>query len=202
MYLDIGANIGKWSMANSDTTDRIIAVEASPNIYSDLKKNTKNKNIECLNYAVCDNDEKDITFYESIVGVLSTINKDWLVSGTSRFCDTGYREITCKTTTLDKLIELYGLPELIKIDVEGGEYSCIKTLSQKVDNLCFEWASEVNDITFQCLDHLCDIGFTGFHIQHEDEYTYRPSCYTSANNVKNQLIKMTPKVHWGMIWCK
>jgi len=202
MYFDIGANIGRWSIANIKTTDKIIAVEASPKIYSSLTENTRDKEITCLNYAVCANDEKDIPFYESVVGVLSTTNKDWLASEKSRFYNTGYTEITCKTTTIDKLIGLYGLPELIKVDVEGGEYDCIKSLSQKVNNLCFEWASEVNDITFQCLDHLLRIGFTGFHIQHEDDYTYRPSCYTSADDVKNQLGQMTPKVQWGMIWCK
>lgn len=201
MYFDIGANIGKWSISNINSTDTIIAVEASPRIYNNLKKNTQGQNIKCLNYAVCENDGKDITFYESDVDVLSTINKDWLASENSRFYGTKYIEITCKTITLDKLIEIHGLPELIKIDVEGGEYDCIKSLSQKVNVLCFEWASEVNEITFLCLDHLYNIGFTGFHIQHEDEYTYRPSYYTSINVVKNQLAKMTPKLNWGMIWC-
>ena len=28
------------------------------------------------------------------------------------------------------------------------------SLTKKVDTLCFEWAAEVNDITFKCLDYL------------------------------------------------
>jgi hypothetical protein len=54
----------------------------------------------------------------------------------------------------DKLIETYGVPELIKIDVEGGEDKCITSLTKKVPQLCFEWASETNDVTYSCLNHL------------------------------------------------
>ena len=71
-----------------------------------------------------------------------------MTSNESRFYNTKYKEIICKKTTIDKLIEKYGKPNLIKIDVEGGEYSCILSLTQKVDLLCFEWASEVKNMIF------------------------------------------------------
>ena len=54
--------------------------------------------------------------------------------------------MTKATITIDKLIQEYGTPELIKIDVEGGEFECLSSLTQKVNNICFEWASETNDI--------------------------------------------------------
>ena len=78
------------------------------------------------------------------------------------------------TITIDNLIKKYGLPELIKIDVEGGEYECISSLTQKVKLLCFEWASEVKNITLKCIEHLSKLGFTQFYIQYEDEYSFRP----------------------------
>ncbi len=31
--------------------------------------------------------------------------------------------------TINKLIECYGVPDLIKIDVKGGEYECISLLT-------------------------------------------------------------------------
>jgi FkbM family methyltransferase len=36
-----------------------------------------------------------------------------------------YTPIICKSITLDKLIEEYGTPDLIKIDVECGESSVL-----------------------------------------------------------------------------
>ena len=60
------------------------------------------------------------------------------------------------------MVELYGLPDLIKINVEGGEFDVISSLHQKVPSLCFEWASETKDITYNCLDYLYALGFNDF----------------------------------------
>ena len=206
MYFDIGSNIGKWSLANINNTSTIISVEASPNTFNTLLGNLgNNPKIVCLNYAVCNNNGLDITFYDSVANTLSTINKEWLTSPSSRFYNTGYSVITCKTVTIDNLIQTYGIPELIKIDVEGGEYECVSSLTKKVNNLCFEWASETHEVTFKCLDHLYNIGFTKFYIQYEDNYTYRPDeeqYISDLYSIKTSIRETRPKIDWGMLWCK
>jgi len=204
MFFDIGANKGGWCSANINNCEKIIAVEASPNTFQGLLSNVNNHpKITCLNYAVCDSKDEYITFYNSDADTISTLNKDWLSSPTSRFYNCfNYNEIKCKTISLDKLIEIYGIPKLIKIDVEGGEFGTIKSLSQKVNNLCFEWASETNEITIKCLDYLQTLGFSEFAIQYKDDYTYRPDIYTDVEPIKILLNKTTPKIEWGMIWAK
>lgn len=203
LLFDIGANIGKWSLANIKPEVKIIAVEASPITFQKLQTSCSHPDITLVNYAICDNNGEDITFYQADCDTISTINKDWLTKETMRFNNYGFKESTCKTMTMDKLIELYGKPDLIKIDVEGGEYSCVSSLSQKVDQLCFEWSSEVNDINFNCLDHLSSLGFNRFYLQFEDAYTFRPSNdeYVNIDSVKKQLSETVPKQHWGMLWC-
>lgn len=204
MFFDIGANVGAWSLANINNCDKIIAVEASPTTYNVLvNKIGANTKVICLNYAVCNSDKEYVDFYNCSTDTLSTINKDWLDSETSRFYNQyKYDVIKCKTITIDKLIEQYGIPELIKIDVEGGEFECLSSLTQKVKNLCFEWASETNNITFKCLDFLESLGYTEFSIQFQDHYTSRPQLYKNINIVKEDLSKTTPKKEWGMIWAK
>jgi FkbM family methyltransferase len=205
MLFDIGSNIGKWSLANIERCNKIIAVEASPITFTKLLEECGNHpKIECINYAVCDNDGNDITFYHAESDTISTLNKDWLTSENSRFHNYPYREIVCKTITIDDLIQKYGEPELIKIDVEGGEYECIKSLKTKSQNLCFEWASETNDITIKCLNYLNNLGFTSYYLQYEDDYGFRPTIenYTTIDSIKEELQKTTPKNEWEMIWCK
>ena len=75
-------------------------------------------------------------------------------------------------------------------------------MTQKVDVLCFEWASEVNDITFKCLDYLLSIGFTKFYLQFKDDYNFRPEDneYYDIDTIKEELASTQPKNHWGMIW--
>jgi len=206
MFFDIGSNIGNWSLANINSCDKIISIEASPLTFTRLVDNCKNhSNIIPINYAVCNNNGNDITFYQASMDVLSTINKDWLTEPTSRFYNHPYTEITCKTICIDTLIEQYGIPDLIKIDVEGGEYECITSLTQKNNLLCFEWASETNEITFKCIDYLYELGYTQFYIQCQDNYTFRPqdNYYYDIDTIKSDLLTKTiPKKDWGMIWCK
>lgn len=204
MYFDIGANIGRWSLSNVQNCDKIISIEASQNTFNKLVNNTSNnKKIFPLNYAVCNSNEKFIEFYDCEADTLSTINKDWLDSEKSRFYSKfKYNTIKCRTISIDKLIEMYGTPELIKIDVEGGELECLLSLTKKANIICFEWASETNDITFKCIDYLQSLGYTDFNIQYKDDYTYRPHFYRDIAFVKECLIKTTPKNEWGMIWIK
>ena len=203
MFFDIGANIGNWSLSNVDSSLKIIAVEADPDTFVRLLNKTQhNSKIVCLNYAVCNSDKEYIDFYKCDQDTISTLNKNWLESETSRFYNNKYEIIKCKTISIDKLIKLYGVPELIKIDVEAGEYDCLLSLTQKINNICFEWASETNDLTFKCLDYLHFLGYNNFSIQLYDNYSYRPSEYADIDNIKNQLSLTTPKIEWGMIWAK
>lgn len=203
MYFDIGSNIGKWTISNIDKCDKIIAIEASPKTFNKLNENCKNNNkIITLNYAVSIQ-ENEVSFYEAQSHELSTTNIEWLTNPSSRFYNTRYEEIKCKTITIDELIKIYGIPELIKIDVEGGEYECIKSLTKKVNMICFEWASETNNISFQCLDYLYELGFRNFYIQFQDEYTFRPNeeSYYDITLAKIKLSNTNLKQDWGMIWC-
>lgn len=204
MYFDIGSNIGEWSLSNIDLCDKIISIEASPITFIKLVDNCKHDRIILLNYAVCNNNGNDISFYQAEHDVLSTINKNWLTKETYRFYNHPYIEINCKTITIDKLIEQYGLPDLIKIDVEGGEYECITSLTQKVKLLCFEWSSETNDITLNCIDYLQNLGYTQYYIQMEDSYLFRPQDHEfyDISTIKIKLSNTIPKRDWGMIWCK
>jgi len=202
LVFDIGANIGSWSLSNVNNYDKIIAIEASPITFQKLLNNVKHDNIVPLNYAVCNNNGNDIIFYQASNDVLSTINKNWLTNPESRFFNHPFMQITCKTITIDSLIKEFGIPDFIKIDVEGGEFDCISSLTQKVNNICFEWASETNDITFNCLDYLNNLGYDQFSIQLEDNYVYRPSTYIDINSIKKFLETTIPKKEWGMIWAK
>jgi FkbM family methyltransferase len=204
LVFDIGANIGNWAIANLEKADQIISVEASPKTFQKLTEVCRPySKITCLNYAVCDSKEEEIVFYEAAFDTISTLNKDWLASDSSRFVNTPYNEIRCKPISLDKLIETYGLPDLIKIDVEGAEDVVIKSLSTKCKMICFEWASEMNKVIYNCLDHLIKLGFNKFCIQTGDDYNYHPARnqFVEIIDVCRYLSTTVPKVDWGMIWC-
>jgi len=203
LCFDIGAHIGNWSLQNINNFNKIIALEPSTKTFDILVKNCAKHNIICLNYAISNDIREQIDFYEADeASDISSINKNWLCSKESRFFGLKHSLTTCKSTTLDRLVELYGTPDLIKIDVEGAEDLVILSLSKKVKTLCFEWARESNSVTTQCIDHLLSIGFTKFYVQFEDKYSYVPNEeeYTDDLNIIEYLLTKELKCDWGMVW--
>ena len=66
------------------------------------------------------------------------------------------------TISIDKLINLYGIPELIKIVVKNAEYSVLKSLTIKTPLICFEWAIEIHNDILLCVEYLSNLGYSEF----------------------------------------
>ena len=202
LFFDIGANVGLWALHNYTPETRIISVEASLNTAHQLIKNCNGKNIVCLNYAVTSSPEALIDFFECAANTISTLDEKWLNDPTSRFYKQyPYRKVQVRTITIDRLISEYGVPDILKVDVEGAENIVLKSLTQQVRTICFEWASEWNEKTIDAINHLASLGYQKFHIQTEDKYTYRPPTYElNREQTIESLNSKLLKIDWGMIW--
>jgi FkbM family methyltransferase len=140
LAFDIGANRGDWTLAALNKGYKVVAVEAAPRVFAELVGNfIYNPNVVPLKYAVSGSDYQFIEFYEADEDGLSTLNLDWLTDDSLPYAGKPYRTITANTITLDTLAEKYGVPDLIKIDVEGAEWSVFKGLSSKMGTIAFEW---------------------------------------------------------------
>jgi FkbM family methyltransferase len=202
LLFDIGSNVGLWALKNYNENTKIICVEASTNTFKKLVTNTLGKNINCLNYAVTSSNEEFIDFFEAEANTISTLDEEWLNSSKSRFYKYKYNKIQTKTISLDKLVSDYGIPDILKVDVEGAENIVLKSLNSPTKIICFEWASEWNEKTFDAINHLESLGYTKFNIQDGDNYTYRPNNYElNKDETINKLKLKEDKVDWGMIWC-
>ena len=59
-----------------------------------------------------------------------------------------------KVSTLDALIAAHGVPDFVKIDVEGFELEVLMGLSQPVAAVSFEFLPAVRDVALGCIDRL------------------------------------------------
>jgi FkbM family methyltransferase len=66
--------------------------------------------------------------------------------------------ITVPVTTLDALIAEHGIPDFIKIDVEGHELSALRGLTRPVPALSFEFTTIQREVALRCLEYLSDLG--------------------------------------------
>lgn len=206
LIFDIGANVGKYTLVKSDIPNsKIIAIEAEPNIFNRLKTNTEHLNdVILLNCAISNSDKEFVDFYSCSIDVISTMNLDWLIDERSRFGDynKNINKIKVRTRTIDSLIDEYGDPDLIKIDVEGNEHNVVTSLSRKTNGVvCFEWAAEWIEENILCVNHLINLGYSNFHVQMGDAYDYEPIEYEyDGEQLIEKFKTFVDKVDWGMIW--
>ena len=121
-----------------------------------------------------------------------------------------------KTSTLDNLIKEYGIPDLIKIDVEGYEKQVIKGLTVKTPKITFEWSEEMVDDLNEIIVYLKKIGFSkfgaiGYFVEKNsnvlfsrkgDPFLIEPEYFAWEDLNLNSILKKDRKISYGMIWAK
>jgi FkbM family methyltransferase len=156
LCFDIGANYGSRTDIFLKLGANTVALEPQQKCYSFLQKKYgrratvlnkgAGKEIGILNFYINDQNSQ-----------VSTFSVDWIDDlKQTRFSGNEWnRTEQVEVVTLDSLIAIYGIPQFIKIDVEGYEPEVLKGLSKPFKFLSFEYAvPEKTENLIQCLDIL------------------------------------------------
>ena len=158
-YFDIGANHGNRISPIIDMDLKIIAVEPQPSCVQFLSEQFGDR-ITIIPKG-CGSKEEVKTMYISPTTILSSFSEDWIKSAqeSGRFSDHTWDEKQeIALTTLDNLIQEFGEPQFIKIDVEGFELEVLNGLSSPVAMLSFEYAvPEKTSAIVECIKRLAAI---------------------------------------------
>ena len=219
LAFDIGANRGDWTSAALDNNYDVIALEPAPRVFAKLVENfIYNPRVTPLRFAVSGSDYERIEFYEADEDGLSSLNQDWLTKESMPYAGKPFRTISATTITIDSLALRYGEPDLIKIDVEGAEWSVFKGLSRKMGTIAFEWTlATIADhqlqleylqyggykkVAPQFIEHHCQEPEMWFDLEDFDLFTWLSWASQEWVTDKWKLSGLRPTADVGMLWVR
>ena len=206
LAFDIGCNIGQTSDFLLPSYDKIICFEPNPNLVKQLKNKYLNNDKIIIEEIGLSSEESVKKFYISNSHVVSTMSHDWI--NNSRFTNVynWNEEIEINTTTLDTMIEKYGTPYFIKIDVEGYEYEVFMGLTKLLEEtyISFEWAEEQYSKINETISYLQNLGYKNFSFTYQDNIVeLEKIVWDSWENLSlHNDINTSRKEKWGMIYLK
>ncbi len=194
LVFDVGCNIGLYTDIFLKLSKKVVAIDANKELLIQFENNFKELinegKLVVIHSAITENIGKT-TFYTMSSVNLSSTSEKWkdnvLPEMFNHVENINIEDVP--STTLDDLICQYGVPDYIKMDIEGGECSAIQGLNQSVGLISIEVTlpylyKEILSI----IDKLSQLNYYQFRILREGKFQFDKKIYN-----KTQLKEMIAK---------
>jgi len=163
LCFDVGANLGNRVGPLLALGAKVVAIEPQASCYKVLRTKYGRK-IKLVTKGLGAEGGTQ-NFYISDAHTISSFSKEFVdTMKEGRFKNYTWQEpVKVEVTTLDALIQKYGVPSFIKIDVEGYELEVLKGLSSPVNMISFEYT--VPEQTNKVIDCIQQIEKNGAKIE-------------------------------------
>jgi len=152
LVFDIGANQGQMTRRYIEAGGKVVAVEPQTEITSHRNFN----GVFSIKHVCVADKPGEVAFYECVGhSISSSCLKKWR----DHYPEKEWRKITVPCVTLDMLIEEFGRPKFIKLDVEGYEDKVLAGLSQRIELISFEFTKGFIDSSIRCVEILDKLKF-------------------------------------------
>jgi FkbM family methyltransferase len=162
LVFDIGAHAGNRVRGFASLGCRVVALEPQPDFAGLLRALFgRSQRIEVVEAAVAGEPGRGWLSLSERTPTVTTLAAAWR---DARASDPDFtrvrwnRRIEVETTTLDCLIERFGVPAFVKIDVEGSEPAVLAGLGRPVPALSFEYLPRALQEVQGCLTRLTALG--------------------------------------------
>jgi FkbM family methyltransferase len=204
LVFDIGAHVGDRIRAFRRLGARVVALEPQPALFRTL--------------AVLFGRDDAVTLIQSAVGraagtammminldnpTTSTLSRDFIEAsrGVEGWQGQAWpQSLAVDVTTLDELIDKYGVPSFIKLDVEGFEAEALAGLSHCIAALSFEFTTIQRAVGLASLERCTALGYTRFCAALGE--SQRLGEWLSAPDIANWLTALPHSANSGDIYAR
>lgn len=156
LVFDVGSNMGNKSETFLNLGAKVIGFEPQSECFEQLiNKFNGNLNFIAENIALSNKEGNEI-MYKASYHTISSMSKEFIVEAKKeRFPSYNWdNQIIVKTKTLDSVINEYGVPSFIKIDVEGYELSVLEGLTRPIECISVEFNPELCNSSIECIEYV------------------------------------------------
>ena len=177
LVFDVGANLGQRTEVFLRLGARVLAIEPERRCYEYVQKRFQRfDQLTALNVAVSDRPGQLRLFVNPQTPEISSLDVAWLTNGPNRKKAGVFEEQLVNVVTLSDLIERYGRPDYVKIDVEGFETHVLRGLTVPVRHLSFEFHTDNVGGLIECCGLLLNLAPYAFN------YTLANSCVLALSS--------------------
>ncbi|MCD2184661.1 FkbM family methyltransferase [Rhizobium sp. GN54] len=205
LVFDIGAHVGSRSRTLVALGAEVVAVEPQP-VFADMIEMHLAGRLKGFERVAVGAVEGEATLHISSRHPTVTTISDRFIDGVGQ--TEGFRhvvwdsEVGIPMTTLDRLIEKYGLPKFCKIDVEGAESETLRGLSLPIPLIAFEYIPAMPQVAREAINRLGQLGNYRFRRVIGESHRFVDTEWKDADALLADLEKLTPSSPSGDIYAR
>jgi FkbM family methyltransferase len=204
LVFDVGANLGSYAEIFASLGARVIALEPNPDCVSHIRRSYPGELIDVVGTAV-GSTAGVATIRLAERSDMSSMSAEWInsIQEAQRIDDSVWaRQLTVPVITLDSLVQRYGVPKFIKIDVEGFEENVLNGLSTQPPILSFEFNTNFLDAAVRCLRSLNRGRDCLFNFVIGEPFKFALSEWVEVDQLRLKLESLEKALGYGDIFVK